>query len=129
VGAAWGVPKALGETFAEGLFREVHEETGLIVEPERLTGVYKHMNAGIVALVFRCRIVDGHESPTTEADEVAWLTADEVRAHMTEAFAVRLLDVLEEEDAKVHVRSHDGRRLLGWSRCDSMFRSAEHLLG
>jgi 8-oxo-dGTP diphosphatase len=112
---AWEPPGGvleLNETFAEGLVREVHEETGLIVEPERLTGVYKHMNAGIVALVFRCRIVDGYESPSAEADEIAWLTADEIRDRMTEAFAIRLLDALDDSAAEPHVRVHDGRQLV-----------------
>src|SRR6516164_5752775 len=45
------------ETITEGLLREVREETGLIVEPVALTGVYKNMSQGILALVFRCRAV------------------------------------------------------------------------
>ena len=40
----------LDETIEDGLVREVHEETGLTVKPERLTGVYKNMERGIVAL-------------------------------------------------------------------------------
>lgn len=39
----------LGETFEQGVIREVREETGLRVEVERLTGVYKNMNRGVVA--------------------------------------------------------------------------------
>ena len=45
------------ESIIEGLLREVREETGLIVEPVTLTGVYKNMRLGVVALVFRCRLV------------------------------------------------------------------------
>jgi 8-oxo-dGTP diphosphatase len=46
----------LNETFEDGVRREVREETGVDVEVERLTGVYKNMPRGIVAaLVFRCR--------------------------------------------------------------------------
>ena len=45
----------LNETFEEGVCREVREETGVDVAVERLTGVYKNMPRGIVALVFRCR--------------------------------------------------------------------------
>ena len=47
------------ESVIEGLLREVREETGLIVEPRALTGVYKNMRLGVVALVFRCRPAGG----------------------------------------------------------------------
>jgi ADP-ribose pyrophosphatase YjhB (NUDIX family) len=49
----------LGEEITEGLRREVAEETGLDVEPSALTGVYKNMSQGIVALVFRCHQTGG----------------------------------------------------------------------
>lgn len=35
----------LGETIEDGLRREVREETGLAIEPEQLTGVYKNIRA------------------------------------------------------------------------------------
>lgn len=44
----------LNETFEQGVIREVHEETGLRVGVDELSGIYKNMNRGIVALVFRC---------------------------------------------------------------------------
>lgn len=44
----------LEETFEAGVRREVREETGVDVEVERLTGVYKNLSRGIVAFVFRC---------------------------------------------------------------------------
>lgn len=47
----------LDESFEAGVRREVLEETGLEVTVERLTGVYKNMTHGIVALVYRCRPV------------------------------------------------------------------------
>ena len=64
----------LDETIHAGLRREVREETGLEVEPEALTGVYKNMRHGIIALVFRCRIIGGDPRATTEVQEAAWLT-------------------------------------------------------
>ena len=44
----------LSEQFEDGVHREVLEETGLDVQVDRLTGVYKNLNLGVVALVFRC---------------------------------------------------------------------------
>ena len=49
----------LDESIEDGLRRETREETGLAVEPVALTGVYKNMSRGIVALVFRCKVAGG----------------------------------------------------------------------
>ena len=57
----------LGETFEEGVKREVLEETGVLVEVEHLSGVYKNLKRGIVALVFRCAPADGHPRETAES--------------------------------------------------------------
>lgn len=100
----------LGETIQEGLVREVLEETGVSVEPEVLTGVYKNLTHGIVALVFRCRVLDGLPVPSPEAAETAWLFPGEISPRMDEAYAVRLLDALG--SGPPAVRTHDGHRLL-----------------
>jgi ADP-ribose pyrophosphatase YjhB (NUDIX family) len=102
----------LDETIEHGLIREVREETGLTVKPERLTGVYKNMERGIVALVFRCSIASGTVSPTAEVQESAWLTPDEIKGHMDEAYAIRLLDALEQSRAPA-IRTHNGVTLTG----------------
>jgi 8-oxo-dGTP diphosphatase len=92
------------------LVREVLGETGLTVEPEALTGVYKNMRRGIVALVFRCRVVDGQVGVSTETVKVAWLRAEEVTRRMDEAYAMRLLDALR--PGPPAVRPHNGLVLL-----------------
>ena len=101
----------LSETPADGVRREVYEETGIKVSVERLTGVYKNMARGIVALVFRCRPEDGHERLSDETAAVGWLTGEEVRARMNEAYAVRVQDALRDGPVPA-VRTHDGRMLL-----------------
>lgn len=58
----WQLPGGvleLDESIYQGVRREVLEETGVLVEPERLTGVYKNLTLGVVALVFRARVVQG----------------------------------------------------------------------
>ncbi|WP_042383075.1 NUDIX domain-containing protein [Streptacidiphilus melanogenes] len=110
---AWELPGGvleLAETPEDGVVREVWEETGIRVAVERLTGVYKNMNRGVVALVFRCRPTGGQARPSEESTDVQWFSPDEVKQSMTEAFAVRLLDALA-SDAP-YVRAHDGRQLL-----------------
>jgi 8-oxo-dGTP diphosphatase len=100
----------LKETIHAGLIREVQEETGLEVEPMALSGIYKNMRRGIIALVFRCRIVGGEPLTTSEAEEIAWLTPHQVRELMDEAYATRLLDALNTGPAAI--RAHDGLSLL-----------------
>ena len=100
----------LDETIQAGLIREVLEETGLEVQPHALSGVYKNMSRGIIALVFRCSVADGEPHPTNEVAEVAWLSPDQVRELMDEAYATRLLDALQPGPAAI--RAHDGLSLL-----------------
>jgi 8-oxo-dGTP diphosphatase len=109
----WEIPGGileLDESVPAGVRREVEEETGVTVEPERLTGVYKNLRLGVVALVFRARVTSGEPGPTEESAAVDWWTADQVTERMAETFAVRVLDALDSTD--VAVRLHDGVRLL-----------------
>jgi ADP-ribose pyrophosphatase YjhB (NUDIX family) len=99
----------LDESIEEGLIREVAEETGLKVEPVALTGVYKNMRRGIVALVFRCSVVGETARAPNEVSDVAWLAPDQLD-RMDEVYRVRLLDAAN--PAAPHVRTHDGVHLL-----------------
>ncbi len=110
---AWEAPGGvleLDERPEDGACREVLEETGIKVETVRLTGVYKNMKRGVVALVFRCRPVGGEEHTTDESVDVRWFTREEVESHMVEAYAVRVRDALDASGPQV--RAHDGRQLL-----------------
>lgn len=98
----------LTEAPEDGVRREVYEETGVKVQVDRLTGVYKNTSRGIVALVFRCRPEGGHEQLSDEATAVEWLTADEVISRMAEVYAIRVTDALL--DGAPRVRTHDGRK-------------------
>ncbi|MGW3233346.1 NUDIX hydrolase [Kitasatospora sp. NPDC001095] len=101
----------LAEDVEDGVRREVYEETGIKVGVERLTGVYKNMSRGIVALVFRCRPEGGAEQLSDESAEVAWLTPAEVSDLMADVYAVRVLDALR-DDTTPALRAHDGQHLL-----------------
>lgn len=100
----------LNEGIHQGLIREVREETGLLVEPLKLTGAYKNMSRGIVALVFHCRVLSGVASTSDEVSELSWLTPAQVSARLSPAYAVRLLDVVGHEVPAI--RQHDGTNLL-----------------
>lgn len=109
---AWQLPGGvleLDESIHAGVTREVLEETGVLVEPQRLTGVYKNLTVGVVALVFRARVIGGEPGPTDESTQVEWWELDAVWLHMDEVFAVRVRDAINDSD--VAVRLHDGTRL------------------
>ncbi|MFI6910482.1 NUDIX hydrolase [Nonomuraea sp. NPDC050394] len=101
----------LNEDVESGLRREVREETGLEIEPEALTGVYKNMARGIIALVFRCHAVGGTLSANDESRAFQWASAEKVRDLVVEAFAVRVLDAMTEVQ-RAAVRQHDGVNLI-----------------
>ncbi len=85
------------------------EETGIDVEVEHLTGVYKNMTRGIVALVYRCRPTGGAPATSDESRAVRWLQADDITANMAPAYAIRVLDALHGPTAS---RAHDGYVLI-----------------
>ncbi|MFI6516984.1 NUDIX hydrolase [Spirillospora sp. NPDC050679] len=99
------------EDIIAGLQREVSEETGLEVMPEALTGVYKNMSRGIIALVFRCRAVGGALGTSDETRDFRWVSKEDVAELSDEAFAIRVIDALT-LPAAVPVRQHDGVHLL-----------------
>lgn len=109
----WQLPGGvleLGETIEQGVVREVYEETGVTVKPVRLTGIYKNMARGVVALVFLCEIVSGDLETNDEAQKVEWMKSERVPKMMSEAFSVRLLDALSENHSIV--RANDGINLI-----------------
>jgi len=101
----------LNETIPDGLRREIREETGLDIEPDALTGVYKNMPRGIIALVFRCKITGGHLSTNDEVTAFQWADRTDIQRFTSEAYAVRLLDALREGTTPA-IRQHDGTDLL-----------------
>jgi 8-oxo-dGTP diphosphatase len=112
--AHWEPPGGIlerDETITEGLLREVEEETGLIVEPVALTGVYKNMSRGILALVFRCRPIGGTLTENSEVAGFRWVRESDVSSIMSEAYAVRILDAYR-HNAVPSIRNHDGVSLI-----------------
>jgi ADP-ribose pyrophosphatase YjhB (NUDIX family) len=101
----------LGESIDDGLRREVREETGLDIEPTMLTGVYKNMKRGIIALVFRCRITGGELTLSNETEAIRWAAEAEVTELASEAYAIRVLDAVRASSSAA-IRKHDGVQLL-----------------
>ena len=60
----------IDETVEGGAVRETLEETGLLVEPGHIVGLYTRPEAAIVVIAFEARIVGGAATLTPEALEV-----------------------------------------------------------
>ena len=87
----WDIPGgflAPGEHPAEGAAREVREETGLIVEPTELLGIWidTYASGDEQAYTLNChyvaRIVGGAERAADDAIELAWFRPDELPAEI-----------------------------------------------
>jgi ADP-ribose pyrophosphatase YjhB (NUDIX family) len=59
------------ETPTEGAIRETLEETGLVVAPGEIIGLYARLEAAVVVLAYEARIVSGEMRTSPEALEVA----------------------------------------------------------
>jgi hypothetical protein len=64
--------------------------------PRALTGVYKNMPRGIIALVFRCKITGGHLFTNDEVTAFHWADEGDINQLTSEAYAVRLLDAFRQ---------------------------------
>src|SRR5579863_5797730 len=87
----WSIPGGvleLGEMVREAAVREAREETGLIVEPGQLLGVFdrvlRHADSRVqyhyVLVDFLCRPVGGELQAASDAAEVRWFTREELPA-------------------------------------------------
>lgn len=66
------------ETVHQAAIRETWEETGLLVEPGELIGLYTRLEAAVVTLAFEARIVGGTPAPTPEATEIRAYAPDAI---------------------------------------------------
>lgn len=83
----------IDETAHEGAVRETLEETGYIVDPDEVIGVYSRPQAAVVVLAWEARIVGGEACTSAESLEVASFAADEIPweklAFQTTTWAIR----------------------------------------
>ena len=66
------------ETVTEAAVRETFEETGLVVAPGEIVGLYSRLEAAVVVLVFEASIVGGSFRTNTEALEIAAFRPEDI---------------------------------------------------
>ena len=66
------------ETVHQAAIRETWEETGLLVEPGEIIGLYTRLEAAVVTIAFEARIVGGTPAPTVEATEIRAYAPDAI---------------------------------------------------
>jgi 8-oxo-dGTP diphosphatase len=87
--AQWSIPGGVlevGELIREAAIREAREETGLIVEPGELLGVYDRVLRNLeqrvqyhyVLIDFLCRRTGGELQAADDAAEVRWFTREQL---------------------------------------------------
>lgn len=112
----WAIPGGMmepGESIAECLVREMREETGLEVEPVRLTAIYSDPAYGHVVLAngdelyavvvaFECRVLSG--TPCADGDEsleVTYFPPDALPDSLIPIQRIRIQDALAGREAAV----------------------------
>lgn len=85
----WSLPGGVletGETLADGVRREVLEETGLVVEPVRLFEVFERIMRDdqgraeyhYVLMDYICRVAGGTLAAADDCADVRWVARDEL---------------------------------------------------
>jgi len=107
--AQWSIPGGaleVGELVREAAAREAREETGLIVEPGELLGVYdrvirnseQRVQYHYVLIDFLCRYVAGELVAADDASDVRWFKPEELADLQ---LAADTLEVIEKSFAKL----------------------------
>jgi len=106
----WALPGGtmeIGESIGQTVMREVQEETGLLVEPERIVGVYSNPKHVVeyadgevrqeFSVCFTCRIVGGDLRTSEESSELAFFTPEEIeQLSMHASIRLRIKQYLED---------------------------------
>lgn len=80
----WALPSGFierGERPDEACSREVLEETGLLVKPTKLLGLYRQLSVvygDVLVAVFLASVIQGEISPGDDAQDAAFFTFDDM---------------------------------------------------
>ena len=100
----------LGETFEETAIREAAEETGLVIRPEYLVGIYHNFNmvwtngdqAHIICAVYKSGVVSGEPRLDDESLELRYFAPEELPELFTETHRRAMADYLAGRQNQIH---------------------------
>jgi ADP-ribose pyrophosphatase YjhB (NUDIX family) len=81
---SWAQPGGfleVDETVGEAAVRETLEETGLVVQPGDIIGLYTRLEAAVVVIAFEARVIGGQARPSAEALEVVEFEPEHIPWH------------------------------------------------
>ena len=93
----WNLPGGRieeGEAPWEGVVREVKEETGLDVKPQKISGLYFKPEQQEIVFAFMCQVVGGSVTLTDEADAITYYAPSELPSKMSQKQIERIHDAL-----------------------------------
>jgi ADP-ribose pyrophosphatase YjhB (NUDIX family) len=112
---SWAQPGGfleVDETVTEAAIRETLEETGLIVRPGEIVGLYTRLEAAVVVIAFEATVIGGEHRLNPEALEIRTFRPESIPwdgiAFKTTMWALR--DWLHRAHPELHPERHHERR-------------------
>ena len=112
----WQFPGGImetGENIIECLKREIFEESGIVIEPVCLIGIYQRLDyrkgygplsgellPPVAVFTFKCKYIEGIETTSDESIDVRWFEINEAKNVIEKPY---LIDIFE------HMLNYDGR--------------------
>ena len=93
------------ETPLEGVIREIKEETGLVADFERLSGIYSKPDQGEILFQFVCKIIDGEITLNDEADRIEYFDFADLPKNTSPKQVERILYALNNTQLEIKTQT------------------------